>query len=166
MFTDCKFASKVDYSGECWIWQGSKNYLGYGFYSLGSRKDGTRKRVLAHKYAYTQIHGEPDKPCVCHSCDNPSCVNPDHLWPGTYRDNTLDMVSKGRINRGRKADGRQTIAEMRDARKPITESLKQARKDRDDYIRRLWASGKFRFKKDLAGYLGFNQQMVIRATLT
>lgn len=82
-----KFFKKVKKTEDCWEWLGCKTKLGYG--SFGSEK--------AYRYSYKIHKGEiPDKMCVCHSCDNPSCVNPDHLFLGTHQDNMSDMVSKGR----------------------------------------------------------------------
>lgn len=56
-----------------------------------------RKTYLAHRAAYMVYKGPiPEDMCVCHSCDTPLCVNPDHLWLGTHRENVLDMIGKGR----------------------------------------------------------------------
>lgn len=101
--TDAKFVGKIDFfvdAGGCWIWRGSKNKYGYGFFSIGSRADGTRKRVLAHRYAYEQAYGDIGKLHVCHRCDNPGCCNPAHLWAGTHQENIADRDAKGRTFRG------------------------------------------------------------------
>lgn len=92
-----KFWSRVDKSGSCWTWQGARGRGGYGRFSLAL---GT---LSAHRLAYTLLVGSiPKGMCVCHRCDNPPCVNPDHLFVGTYRDNIRDMMQKGR-RRTRKA---------------------------------------------------------------
>lgn len=76
---------------ECWIWEGQKNPKGYGEYFVGGRN------YKAHRIAYYLHTGDwPADRLVCHSCDNPSCVNPHHLWLGTAQDNSDDMVRKGR----------------------------------------------------------------------
>lgn len=75
----------------CWIWQKFKDKDGYGFI----RVNGVRQR--AHRYSYLIFVGDiPDGMVVCHKCDNPSCVNPNHLFVGTKKDNTQDMFAKGR----------------------------------------------------------------------
>jgi hypothetical protein len=65
-----------------------------------------RKTYLVHRVSYQLKKGAiPDGMCVCHSCDTPLCINPDHLWLGTYSDNTQDMLKKNRgnfINRNKK----------------------------------------------------------------
>lgn len=77
--------------GACWIWQGSKDKDGYGKFC----HDG--KHLRAHRASY-EIHKEqiPKGKMICHTCDNPSCVNPEHLFLGDSRINTIDMVQKNR----------------------------------------------------------------------
>lgn len=75
----------------CWNWQKCKTRDGYGRVVL----DG--KGRLAHRVAYELTKGTiPSGMLICHSCDNPGCCNPAHLWPGTIRDNNIDMFRKGR----------------------------------------------------------------------
>lgn len=93
-----RFWSKVDKTGHCWEWTSSKHNKGYGQLSVnGSTK-------TAHRMSW-MIHNNSDIPsdmCVCHSCDNPSCVNPDHLFLGSHADNVNDKVSKNRHAVGEK----------------------------------------------------------------
>lgn len=84
-------ASRKEVPDGCIEWTKSRDKQGYGlFYSNG----GVTK---AHRIAYwIYYHTYPDDKCVCHSCDNPSCVNPEHLFLGTVQDNNKDRHSKGR----------------------------------------------------------------------
>lgn len=77
----------------CWIWIGNTMGNGYGVLSLGGR----RKSMLAHRFSYSRYVGElSDVDFVCHHCDIPSCVRPDHLFKGTASDNMKDCWRKGR----------------------------------------------------------------------
>lgn len=76
---------------ECWIWKKGKDYDGYGLMSV---KNKTQK---AHRVSYeTFIGWIPNEVIVCHKCDNPSCINPLHLFTGSPQQNTDDMFKKGR----------------------------------------------------------------------
>lgn len=80
-------------NGDCWEWKGSKLPTGYGMLSI--------KRITyrAHRMMWFIAYGEiPADLHVLHSCDNPSCVNPEHLWVGTAKDNARDREEKGRGN--------------------------------------------------------------------
>jgi hypothetical protein len=85
-----KERTSIDSNG-CWNYTAYKNDLGYG------RLRSNGKQVLAHRLSYESFHGAlPKELLVCHKCDNPSCVNPDHLFLGTNTDNIRDSINKGR----------------------------------------------------------------------
>lgn len=92
------FWSHVDRKSEdeCWNWTASKDRDGYGKFHIERNKNKYALDV-ASRVAYKATHGSiPDKMCVLHTCDNPSCCNPKHLFLGTKKDNTQDMILKGR----------------------------------------------------------------------
>ena len=73
----------------CWNWLKQKTAAGYGLTGFGGKYTG------AHRRAWELAKGPiPAGLCVCHSCDNPGCVNPDHLWIGTQADNMRDSMKK------------------------------------------------------------------------
>ena len=86
-----RFWSRVDRSGDCWLWLGNKYTNGYGRLCVG----GIERSV--HRLSWEFANGPiPADLFVCHHCDVPACVRPDHLFLGTARDNAIDMVAKGR----------------------------------------------------------------------
>jgi len=93
----CKILNRHKKVNGCWEWQGKLNNCGYG--CLAKIIDGNKIEIRAHRLSFEIFKGEiPEGMLVCHTCDNPSCCNPDHLWLGTPQDNTQDMLKK---NRGR-----------------------------------------------------------------
>lgn len=93
-----KFWSFVQKTDECWLWTGTLNDKGYG--KIVSSGNGVEIR-RAHQLSWL-IHGGEIAPgmFVCHKCDNPRCVRPDHLFIGTTQDNTRDRHAKGRTAKG------------------------------------------------------------------
>ena len=90
-----RFMSKVIKTDNCWLWNAGKNYKDYGNFSVTI--NGCSKTYRAHRFIYEYFNGTiPEGMLVCHTCDTPRCVNPNHLWLGTVSDNTVDSVNKKR----------------------------------------------------------------------
>lgn len=89
---DERFNIRVNKDGRCWGWTGAKNRAGYGVFSTK-----TSQSRLAHRIMWEKEKGAiPQGMQILHHCDNSSCVNPDHLFVGSQKDNMDDMANKGR----------------------------------------------------------------------
>ncbi len=119
--------SKIDIKSldECWIWQGT-NVRGYGY--IGA-KSGKSVRVPRLIFMLADGQDIPESMCVCHTCDNPSCCNPYHLWLGTQQDNIRDKKGKGRakgVNIGEKhGRAKLTESDVKEIRRLLCEKVTQ-----------------------------------------
>ena len=130
------FFLHVEKTPTCWLWQRSRFQDGYG------RLQYRRTTHRAHRFIYELIHGLLlPTVLVCHDCDNPPCVRPDHLFPGSGYDNLQDMVRKGRSLRG-EANHHSSLTE-----------------DDVRIIRTLYASGA-RLQRELATMFSVNQTAI------
>ena len=91
-----QFMRLVKVTPGCWEWTANRNEQGYGRFKLGKYKS-----VRAHRFSFEAFKGSAAGKMVCHSCDNPWCVKPAHLFLGTNQGNMDDMKRKGRGSKGR-----------------------------------------------------------------
>jgi len=92
-----RFWSNVNKTDSCWEWTGLKNKHGYGQTTI--RKNKRSYSVLAHRVSWTIYNKQDfpeDKPVARHTCNNPACVRPDHLIPGTVKDNVQDAMKNNK----------------------------------------------------------------------
>ena len=94
-----RFWSMVRETDDCWEWEGHTHPDGYGRYYILATAERPGERVFAHRHAFLMEHGY-SPPVVRHTCDNPGCVNPDHLLGGSHTDNMADMVARKRVMHG------------------------------------------------------------------
>lgn len=102
-----RFLAKVEKTDTCWTWTAGLTGKGYGRLWVGQRNE------FAHRVSWELFRGKrPKDMIVCHHCDNPGCVNPDHLFLGTHADNIRDRDEKLRTARGEKNGNRKLDEEQ------------------------------------------------------
>jgi len=115
----CSFWDKIQIKSpnKCWNWIAGKDTDGYGVFAI------KRKQIKAHRYMWEITHGMIlFHYHVLHKCDNPSCVNPNHLWLGTNYENIIDCINKDRHTRGeRNSRAKLTDKKVFEIRKAFTE---------------------------------------------
>lgn len=95
---------------KCWLWLGGQTGYGYGACYLTISN--IKKQYPAHNFAWIYPNYViPNEMRICHSCDNPLCCNPKHLWIGTHQDNMDDMNRKGRGLKGKKRSKRNSLSD-------------------------------------------------------
>ena len=139
------FWNKVDVRlpSECWPWTAGTN-AGYGQFEIGNRRDGNRRTVASHRLAfYFANEDQWPENYACHTCNNPICCNPSHLYDGTQQQNMDDMVAAGRQNKAKGENHGRSI---------LTED--QILEIRERYIPRLIT------QQMLADEYGVNQSLI------
>lgn len=142
-----RFWSRVQRGDGCWLWRGSIGTNGYGV-----EMDGSHRR-LVHRLMYERSYGAiPDGLFVCHRCDNPICVRPDHLFLGTHDDNMADMVAKGRQTQG----DRHPVHLNPERQRGERNGNARLTKAQVEELRKLYATGKY-LQKELARMFGIGR---------
>lgn len=115
-----RFWPRVDRTGECWLWMGTRDKHGYGRLIVRGRSIG------AHRIAWGLARGPvPAGLYVLHRCDNPPCVRPEHLFLGTQTDNMRDASGKARLARGEARSKRLTNEDVRAIRAAVGSGVTQ-----------------------------------------
>jgi hypothetical protein len=143
-----RFMEKVTILPEsgCWIWTGSIGKAGYGTFNAGNGR-----YISAHRWSYDYHNGEiPKGMNVCHKCDIRCCVNPEHLFIGTQRENMIDASLKGRISR----KGNNIIGEKHHLSKLNADCVRQIRAE---------YNGNYGELKELAKRFNVSENTILRA---
>lgn len=134
--------------GKCWVWTGAKSSGGYGCIARGGARVGV---ISAHISSWILHFGKvPKSLCICHRCDVPRCVNPSHLFLGTRKDNSQDMLKKGRDNHRYGPDNSKTkltesqVREIRLAYDTEGDSLSEIAEEYGVTIQSIWAIVKWK----------------------
>lgn len=126
MITEAERLERADITWWCQEWEFSVDGSGYG-----QVKSGPNKGRRIHRLVWAEVHGPiPDGMCACHHCDNPRCINIDHLFLGTHTDNMRDMAAKGRgvspdVRGERHVGHKLTDADVRDIRSRVAVGANQ-----------------------------------------
>ncbi len=157
---------------ECWEWKGNRHPKGYGSVPKKIRPEIMKDTQRANRITLSLKLGRRLKAgyCACHSCDNPSCCNPNHLWEGTVRENTQDASKKGLMSSGEKhsrimkrtaARGSSHGLKKHPERAPRGERNGQSKFTSGivTEIRRLYSTGEYT-QKELARMFGTVQQTI------
>jgi hypothetical protein len=159
-----RFWSKVLKTDGCWLWQAGTNEHGYGLVQVGKRSANNPVPSKAHRVAWELTYGPiPEGKNILHNCpggDNPSCVNPAHLYAGSQRDNVTDMWAKGRAG-NRSYPGWKMPAEK--VRRGEASRNAKLTEDEIRQIRALYAAGSTQV--GLAAQFGVSQATVSRVVL-
>lgn len=132
----------IDHSTGCWNWNQAIN-RGTGY---GVKRDADGKTPNAHRAVHIMLHGPVGKGIeICHTCDNRSCVNPDHLFAGTKSDNMRDAVNKGRMAIG-----------VKNSQARLSPSQVKA-------IRHMYRNGKY-LQRELADLFNVTRENISRIT--
>lgn len=129
-----RFWACVNKTAACWLWTGPVQKNGYGQMS----RSGRRGAAWVHRVSYELAHGPiPAGLCVCHKCDTPLCVRPDHLFLGTRADNLKDAMIKRRVAWGsRNSHAKLTADQVTEIHNQITRGVPKATVQRDYGISR------------------------------
>ena len=143
-----RFWSSVSKGDDCWLWHGTLERNGYARFKANGRK------TLAHRMSW-MLSGRkiPPSMCVLHKCDVRHCVNPDHLFLGTYKDNQQDAMRKGRQTRGAKCGATLSESDVVAIRELVSEGRENAGSGRSRGVHRF---------ADIARRFGVTQQTVRR----
>lgn len=141
-----RFWGKVEVTPGCWLWMGARDTNGYGNFYLAGRT------TKAHRFALETVCGPLGIGMqACHRCDNPPCVRPDHLFPGTALENQRDSVTKGRSL----SPGPRRASRGEDRWSAKVNAVQVAE------LRALYATGEWR-QRDLGIRFGIGQAQVSR----
>lgn len=165
-----RFWPKVKKTAACWLWKGSKNIKGYG--QIYNRE--TNAPILAHRAAWELLRGPvPEGQWVLHKCDNPACVNPEHMFIGDHVGNMNDASSKGRLSGERNGSAKLTwdqIAEIRRRYDNLLAALEKEFKVSKKYLAqdvlrgKRWTQGANAGERNSSAKLTWVQVRAIRAS--